>query len=86
MAYCPNCGNVIDRDAKFCKSCGKRLKNNAGPSQGIPNVHREQCPTCHGTRSIRCERCDGFGKLRGPMFMETCPICHGSGKTRCPSC
>lgn len=88
MAYCPKCGNVTGSRDTFCKSCGQRLNNGAQPAQGprSNNVPHAQCPTCHGAKVIRCERCDGYGKLMGPMFMETCSVCHGTGKMRCPSC
>ena len=31
--YCPNCGEELVDDAKFCKSCGTNLENRQTPPQ-----------------------------------------------------
>lgn len=38
MAFCPNCGNRIDENARFCNSCGTAVVNAAPPAPAEPVV------------------------------------------------
>ena len=35
MAFCPNCGEENDDDAKFCKNCGRGLSDVADVVDGV---------------------------------------------------
>ena len=40
------------------------------------------CPTCHGSKTIRCPVCNSAGKVAG----KTCNTCGGDKKIVCPTC
>ena len=44
---CPNCGALNDKEAKFCKNCGKQLT--------------KICPNCHASNDSNATYCDNCG-------------------------
>lgn len=47
------------------------------------------CSYCQGTGSIKCNRCNGSGKVSGSfnIYREfSCSKCGGSGTETCPNC
>lgn len=44
----------------------------------------EECPTCAGTKSDRCDKCRGEGLLHGGAV--ECDRCDGVGLVDCPDC
>lgn len=90
MAHCPYCGRVVRREHRFCPWCRHTLDDMVVPPLRSREVsgNWEQCPKCHSTRLIRCERCKGFGEVLGVWHKEPCPVCHKTGKLKCdyPGC
>ncbi len=72
MRYCPNCGNNVRDDDKFCSGCGKSFGN-------IHTIIEEELV-------VTCAHCDGTGKIdKGSLvfpLMKPCPVCGGAGKVR----
>jgi hypothetical protein len=86
MAYCPRCGQLVRWRDVFCSNCGARL-DDLERGRGVREVrdrgHWEECPKCHGTFRIPCERCDAKGVILGNWELEPCPICN---KTKIQEC
>ena len=73
---CPNCGNPVSSDAKFCSHCGAMMK------QGI------QCPQCNTYNELDANFCINCGyKLE--VENKTCPQCKKEipeNSKFCPHC
>ena len=48
-------------------------------------VHMD-CAYCSGNGELKCERCDGSGRIRAGRSSYTCTTCHGRGQVRCEQC
>ena len=52
------------------------------------------CPKCHGVSRVKCEACDGCGRVewefsyggRAYDMDADCPVCEGEGSEECPRC
>jgi len=40
MNYCPNCGNAIEKDAKFCPNCGTKILQTNQKKQSQSNLEK----------------------------------------------
>ena len=69
---CIHCGTLIDRDARFCPTCGSR------------SPFGYLCPTCLHAISKGQMLCQGCGR----QLYITCPVCGGRTfvQDRCEAC
>lgn len=81
MAFCSNCGNVMDENDKFCSVCGCAVKSKGKKANG-ENAVQPSSET--GSQSTYTERKQEFaGKI------VKCPVCGAeipSFTAVCPSC
>lgn len=67
--YCSNCGNKIDDNDKFCRSCGKSVLSNANEI-----VVEDNTVTQADSSATQPPYCTNCGKSVGPL--KICPSCH----------
>ncbi len=63
MAFCTNCGQELEQDAKFCAECGKATNKN--------NQTNEQRKTIYDGKIHKCPNC---GEVLS-SFVVQCPAC-----------
>lgn len=52
------------------------------------------CETCHDTRMVVCDECDGAGFFKEEVYYNginveadvACEVCEGTGRLECPDC
>lgn len=89
IVKCPNCGTVVDKDARFCCNCGHKI---------ITMIDNEHCSGCGATinmDSIYCSNCgmkivhksnvtnDGHSEEK---YCRTCNTILANDDMFCPEC
>ncbi len=86
MAYCTNCGNYIEDDAKFCGRCGaktteKKAFTNESSTQAQDNTRKSKRETVYEGELHKCPSCGATLSA----FIKSCPECgyelRGAGST-----
>lgn len=61
MAFCDQCGNEINENAKFCSACGAKVSQQNASALNLKTI---KCPSCHANLEyeenavhIKCELC-----------------------------
>lgn len=46
----------------------------------------ETCRACYGDGNVKCQKCDGKGRLYHFTSYSQCDNCNGSGIVKCGAC
>lgn len=76
VAQCPNCGNALPENAKFCLECGTKIEQLSANEMICPHCNTKTpkgnfCMECGGKLQLNCPNC-GFEITQNAKF---CPEC-----------
>jgi membrane protease subunit (stomatin/prohibitin family) len=75
---CPECGSMLDQNAKFCSNCGFKFLTES-----------QTCPKCNSAIEANAKFCQNCGEKISAGGDHTCPKCNAAvkpGVKFCPEC